>query len=149
MSGKARGFGLLDLPSAPATMPGAVARTVSMLDRKPLKALPQKASKPRRKHRKAESYPALTMQGAPIYSPMGCYNIYEGLPIPGQLRRESDLDISEFFIKLRKPWSFLRVGQSFFVPGSLREKPHGERGDFKSRFIYLNGVPGTMVWRVE
>lgn len=121
---------------------------------KPLK--PQKASAPKPVKPEATKRPAQSKGSAPArleWLPIsvvdGHYPIYEGVPIPRLSRSKCPDDLWKHRVILTRPWVSLKVGQSFFVPGSACEKMRDFYGKHCRRFIYLNGVPGMMVWRIS
>lgn len=130
---------LEDLPS----------RTVSLLDRRTSKTVDYPKPKVQRRKATPEAKPGLDVRAEPSIIRPGYYDVYEGLQMPRRMRLAIPPDCDKYYISRRRPWVSLLVGQSFFVPGSYKEKMRGEAGSTISRFMFVNRVPGTMVWRMK
>ncbi len=86
------------------------------------------------------------------------YRIDFGIRIPKITRGDGKPEKEAWGVKnMRYPWKFMRIGDSFFVPG-MHITRMGERicqrhkvspDHYTSRTTRVNGMWGTRVWRTE
>jgi hypothetical protein len=73
-----------------------------------------------------------------------------------QIDRGVPLPPSQQIFKRKYPFSTMAVGDSFFVPGMVRQRMAGpiryascECRKFTTRRTVENGIPGLRVWRIS
>ena len=75
-------------------------------------------------------------------------DIYFTIPIPPQNRHVVPVECGKRCEK-RYPWRDLEVGYAFFAPRTAASAiGKSKKGVYVSRWMCVNDVPGTMVWRV-
>lgn len=88
--------------------------------------------------------PVTKLDVKPVLKIGGCFDLYAGVPIPkktGRIRTEEPMNY---------PWSEMKVGMSFFIPGARRfhcRLMNGTR--CTSRYVQIDDVWGMMVWRLK